>query len=88
MIDSDYDISGKIGPMYDTTSGAEWPMYSFNGPSMTVWGTIAAALHERGWSDARVKEWLQSKAARWAMDMDLGEALIRTAREYAASIEE
>lgn len=80
------DITGKIGPLYDTTSNADWPMYSFYGPSMRVWGTVANRLHKRGWSEDKIKEWLQSKNARWAMDQSLGDALASAAAAYADRI--
>lgn len=80
------DITGKIGPLYDTASGAEWPMYSYDTPAYTVWNAVANELHRKGWSEEEIKEWLQSKLSRWAMDGALGEALIEAATQYAATI--
>lgn len=82
------DVTGRIGPLHDTLHGQvpEWPMYSFQAPSMAVWGGIAQRLHERGWSEKRIREWLQSKNARWAMDGALGDALADLATGYADKI--
>lgn len=69
---SDYDISGKIGPLFPTQEVREWPMYSYEEPASTLWTAIADRLHELGWPDDRIREWLQSKQSRWAMDGELG----------------
>lgn len=81
-----YDCTGKIGNLFDYNPQPEWPMYSFDRPSRIVWNAVAGKLHAAGWSDARIKEWLQSKATRWALDGDLGNALAATAESYAAKL--
>jgi hypothetical protein len=59
-----YDISGKIGNLFHTNLNPEWPMYSFDRPGSILWNAIAGKLHEAGWKDKRIKEWLQSKEPR------------------------
>jgi hypothetical protein len=74
------DVTDKIGPM---AAEIEWPMFSFVRPTHIVWNTIANVLHERGWSEAKIQDWLQSKEARWALDGALGDALTDAAEQYA-----
>jgi hypothetical protein len=83
-IDSDgVDITGDIGPDSSRTLGRPWPMYSFDRPSFIVWNAMANAFHKRGWTEEQIKDWLQSKLPRWALDGDLGEALAEVATAYA-----
>jgi hypothetical protein len=84
-----YDCTDYIGPSGPTPVMTEepWPMYSFERPSYILWNAIAAGLHARGWSDDKIKEWLQSKATRWALDGTLGETLTNIGRLYAEQIE-
>ena len=70
---NDYDITDKIGPLYVAPEPPEWPMYSYDRPSYLLWNAIAKSLHERGASDDQIKEWLQSKEPRWALDGSLGD---------------
>ena len=81
-----YDCTGHIGPSHPTQEQAEWPMYSFERPSFILWNAIAGELHRRGWRDKQIRDWLQSKNTRWALDMDLGEALQKLGREYAETV--
>lgn len=83
---SAYDCTGHIGALYEHDK-PEWPMYSFDRPSHIVWNAIATVLHKRGWSDPRIKEWLQSKAPRWALDDKLGDELRTAAEIWANSAE-
>jgi len=78
-----YDCTLEIGPLVTLKEPPEWPMYSFDGPSTFVWNTIATNLYRRGWSDDKIKEWLQSKQPRWALDGDLGDALKALADQWA-----
>ncbi len=78
-----YDCTGKIGRLYPLERDAEWPMYSFDRPSMIVWNAIAANLNTRGWSDKRISEWLASKNTRWALDGSLGDQLAELADKWA-----
>ena len=55
---------------------------SFDAPAYTVWNAIAATFNRAGWSDHQIRDWLQSKQARWAMDMDLGEVLRAAGEAY------
>jgi hypothetical protein len=80
----EYDCTGQIGNLYNFNLNPEWPMFSFDRPAYTLWNAIAGQLHEAGWSDERIKEWLQSKETRWALDGDLGDALRELGRAYAA----
>lgn len=78
-----YDRTGKIGALYPDARTPEWPMFSFDRPSMIVWNAIAANLNRRGWSDKRIKEWLASRNTRWALDGSLGDELIALADKWA-----
>lgn len=79
-----YDCTGRIGALYPRAEkDIEWPMYSFDGPSMVVWNAIAANLNKRGWSDKRIREWLASKNTRWALDGSLGDELAAFADKWA-----
>lgn len=82
---SHHDISGKIGPLFGPVISRkpEWPMYSYERPAYIVWCGVASSLHARGWSDNRVRRWLQSDAARFALDGSLGDLLDATARKWA-----
>ena len=79
-----YDCTGFIGPqLQHSVTDVEWPMYSFDRPAFVVWNAIAANLHARGWTDAEIKDWLQSKCARWALDGELTAFLTEAASRYA-----
>jgi hypothetical protein len=85
----DYDITTKIGPLHPihtTENPPEWPMYSFDRPSVFLWNAIGKNLTARGWKEKRVKEWLQSVQPRWALDRELGEALEKLGKTYAEQI--
>lgn len=74
-----------LGPLYPASGVFDiTPMFSFDAPSHCVWTEIANHLLNRGWSEEKIKEWLQSKQARWAMDGELGDMLRTAAAEYAA----
>jgi hypothetical protein len=78
-----YDISGKIGNLFNTNPEPEWPMYSYDRPASILWSAIAGKLHEAGWTDEQIKEWLQSKETRWALDGSLGDALRALGERFA-----
>jgi len=80
-----YDCTGLIGQLGEDAM-CEWPMSSFDAPAYTVWNAIAATFNRAGWSDHQIRDWLQSKQARWAMDMDLGEVLREAGEAYARKI--
>lgn len=89
MVYGDYDITGKIGQLVGPEDGdwfIEWPMWSFDRPASILWNAIAERLHEAGWSDKRIKQWLQSKETRWALDGILGDKIIDLGREYAEAV--
>lgn len=82
-----YEIPAQLESLYPAVNYdyiERWPMYSYNRPSDMLWNAIAANLHKRGWNEKRIKEWLQSKAPRWALDCELGEALAAVGEKYAA----
>jgi hypothetical protein len=69
MKNEDTDYTALIGPMYpETLAAAQWPMYSFPGPSFSFWNGFANALRERGLTDDQIKAELQSKGTRWILD--------------------
>jgi hypothetical protein len=80
-----YDCTGLIGQLGEDAM-CEWPMSSFDAPAYTVWNAIAATFNRAGWSDDQIRDWLQSKQARWAMDMDLGDVLRAAGEAYARKI--
>lgn len=80
------DITDRIGELYPTKGEPEWPMYSFDRPSYMLWNAIATGLTARGWTEQQIKDWLQSKGARWALDADLGEAISQLGCAYASAI--
>jgi hypothetical protein len=82
-----YDCTGLIGPLYGPVNKeAEWAMYSFERPAFALWNAIAAKLNERGWSDAEIQTWLQSKNPRWAMDGELGDLIEGVGALFASRI--
>lgn len=83
--DRNYDITGRIGDLFPIQK-PEWPMYSFGRPSYMLWNAIAAGLSASGWSEDQIKEWLQSKATRWALDGDLGDDIRKLGEAYAEKI--
>ena len=87
-----YDCTCEIGPLRHVQASFErnpaWPMYSFDRPSRYLWNAIAAALNKRGWSDAKIKAWLQSKHPRWALDNALGDRLERLGKRFAKTIKD
>ena len=76
------DITGKIGPLFPTEEPIEWPMYSYERPAYVLWQAIFERLVERGWSEEKAKNWLQSKEPRWALDGGLGERIAELGRNY------
>jgi hypothetical protein len=85
------DITDRICQLtkevrHDNDQGLR-PMYSFNSPAHMLWNSIANGLVARGWTEEQVFDWLQSKSARWALDGDLGEAVIELGMKYAANID-
>jgi predicted transcriptional regulator len=77
---ADYDCTDKIGQL---GSDCEWPMYSYERPAYILWNAIAQNLHRRGWTDKQIKEWLQSKNTRWALDGDLGAIIQELGDQWA-----
>ena len=79
------DITDRIGQI---GSNAEWPMYSHDRAAYMLWNAIANGLAAKGWTEEQIKDWLQSKSARWALDGDLGDAISKLGTEYANTIVE
>jgi hypothetical protein len=80
-----YDCTGEIGQLGEDGMCA-WPMYSYDAPAYTVWNAIAATFNRAGWSDDQIRDWLQSKHARWAMDGELGAVLRAAGEAYARKV--
>lgn len=82
-----YDCTTEVcqqgGP---TNPKGRWPMYSYERPAYLLWNAIAAALHKRGWSDDKIKAWLQSRLPRKALDGSLGDSLERLGKRFAKTI--
>ena len=81
-----YDCTGHIGQLHASRATPEWPMYSFDWPAHILWNSIARELHIAGWSDEKIKTWLQSKDARWALDSDLGEMLMKIGEQFGKKL--
>ena len=81
--DKVYDCTLWIGPFL---SDAPWSMYSYERPASILWNAIAGEFYRNGWTDEEIKEWLQSKEARWALDGMLGEDIENLGREFAKKI--
>lgn len=81
-----YDITGKIGELYSIRN-PEWPMYSFGRPAYILWNAIGEALTAKGWTEDQIRDWLQSKSPRWALDNDLGDTLRAIGKTYAEGLE-
>jgi hypothetical protein len=82
--DGVYDCTGHIGQLFK--SDCEWPMYSFDRPSYIFWNAVAKTFHGAGWSDDQIREWLQSKDPRYALDGSLHEAIEAVAEDFAKTI--
>ena len=82
------DYTGLIGPMFGhmPQRDPEWPMYSYERPAWQLWDAVANALSERGWTDAQIKSWLQSKSPRYALDDRLGDAIKKLGADFAATL--
>ena len=61
------DITGEIGPLVDL-GPPEIPMYSYRFPSDYFWNGIANGLKKKRFTENQIKDWLQSKQARWTID--------------------
>lgn len=81
--DRHYDCTLHIGGF---GSDAPWAMHSYDRPSSILWNAIAGSLYRAGWSDERIKSWLQSKDPRYALDSDLGELLTNLGRYYGSHV--
>lgn len=78
-----FDISGKVG---DLGSDADWPMFSYERPAYMLWNAVGRELFQQGWTEAQVKEWLQSKGPRWALDADLGDEIEKIGQAFAVKL--
>lgn len=84
-----YDCTGHLGPLFEHKilhDDDPWLMYSYDRPAYKLWNAIAAELYANGWRDAQIKDWLQSKGPRWALDGSLGDSLDELGKTYAKEI--
>jgi hypothetical protein len=79
-----YDCTGHIGQLFK--SDCDWPMYSFDRPAYIFWNAFAKTFHDAGWSDDKIRDWLQSKEPRWLLDGDLSETIASVAEDFAKKI--
>lgn len=77
------DITGKIGELFPSETPPEWPMYSYSRPAYMLWNAIANGLHAKGWTEDEIKNWLASRDTRYALDGDLGDAILKLGEDYA-----
>lgn len=82
--ESEVDYTGKMGSLYaGIPTIVEWPMCSFDRAAHCFWNGVANELIRQGRTEEQVKDWLQSKNARWMLDAhgdrlsDLGAELVR-----------
>jgi hypothetical protein len=81
------DITTDIGPLHpEQYEGRPCPMYSYSRPSSILWDAIANGLNDAGWSETKIKHWLQSKGPRYELDGTLGDKLQALGTEHAAII--
>jgi hypothetical protein len=80
-----FDASMHMGDlrMGEPAPAPEWPMYSYSRPSYMVWDAIGQVMIDNGMSVDQVKDWLQSKNPRYALDGTLGDVLVKAATEWA-----
>jgi hypothetical protein len=84
--DGEYDCTGMIGELFPSEKRAEWPMFSYSRPGSILWNAIASGLAAKGWTDERIREWLQSKSTRHALDGELGDMIEKIGKEFAATL--
>jgi hypothetical protein len=60
-----------------------WPMYSYSRPAYMVWNAIGQVMVDNGYSEAEIKEWMQSRNPRFSLDGTLGEAIQEAASAWA-----
>ncbi len=82
------DITGRIGRLYPDRGAPEWPMVSYDRPAYLLWDAIANELHDASWSEERIRDWLKSKAPRWALDGDLGDQIRTLGQEWGKRVAE
>jgi len=68
-----HDFTLKVG---------ELGMYSYERPAYTLWDALANGLIDAGYSEKAALEWLRSKAARWALDGELGDAIAELGYQF------
>lgn len=84
-----FKVASWVGPMHPrhyVDNPPKWRMYSFERPACTLWNAIASELNKAGWTDDQIREWLQSKETRWALDGSLGEEIEALGKRYGRSI--
>lgn len=60
-----------------------WKMFSYERPACVVWNVIGQHMADKGYTVEQIKDWMQSKNPRWALDGDLGDVLRKTVKEWA-----
>jgi hypothetical protein len=61
-------------------------MHSYDRAAYLLWNAIGGALNKRGWPDAKIKAYLQSKLVRVALDNELGDMIERLGKRFAKTI--
>jgi hypothetical protein len=84
-VNGHFDASSHMGDlrMGEPSSPPEWPMYSYSRPAYMVWNAIGQAMVHKRYSVEQIKDWMQSKDPRYALDGSLGEALAEAATKWA-----
>jgi len=83
MNTDEFDITGKVGPLYPQPTAPEWPLYSFNRIAAVFLQGAAEALNKRRWSEADICALLQSKQLRWSLDGELTDQLKALGAQWA-----
>ncbi len=81
------DVTARIGPLLPIQNGADWPMFSYHRPADLFWQGVANRLQAAGWSERRIRDWLQSKAPRLCLDGAWGDRLAALGAEIFAAEE-
>ena len=78
-----HDYTVSFTDLHSATRTDAIPMHSYDRVSATFWNAFMNGLMDAGFSEAAAVEWLRSKAARWALDGKLGDALEALAFNFA-----
>lgn len=85
-----FDITDKVCSMFNEKAmnrEEAWPMYSFDRAAYLLWNAIGRGMYANGWTMEEIKDWMQSKEARWALDARLGVEIEALGAKFAETAE-